>query len=183
MSDFITVALIRKTQGRHGEVAAEILTDFPEKFSERKRLFALKQSASATPRRELHVEDAWPHKNFIVLKFTGIDSITEAETLIGYELQIPANERSQPETGAFYISDLVGCNVFDLASGTPRQIGEVADVQFGSGEAPNLLVNDGTREHLIPFAERYIKKLDVSAKRLEMQLPDGLLDLDAPLGR
>jgi 16S rRNA processing protein RimM len=168
--EFITVARVKKTQGRHGEVAAEIYTDFPEKFSERKRLFAVKDDA----RRELAVEDAWPHKNFIVLKFAGVDTITDAESLIGYELQIPASERSQLEAGTFYVSDLVGCTVVDLASS--REIGEVAEVQFGSGEAPNLLVKDGEREHLVPFAESYIVKVDIAGKRLEMRLPDGLIE-------
>jgi 16S rRNA processing protein RimM len=181
-SEFITIARVAKTQGRHGEVAADLYTDFPEKFGERKRLFALAQDGS---RRELQVEDHWPHKGWMVLKFAGIDSIDDAEKLLRCELQIPISERAQPEEGATYVSDLVGCTVWDFAvsENEPTEVGVVKDVQFGSGEAPTLVVGAGTQEHLIPFVERFLRKLDVASKRIEMQLPEGLLDLDAPLSK
>jgi len=84
-TDFVTIAKVVKTQGRIGEVATEIFTDFPEKFAERKKLFALLPDDS---RRELELEDAWPHKGQMVLKFVGVDSISDAELLIGSEIQI-----------------------------------------------------------------------------------------------
>ena len=65
------------------------------------------------PRRELKIEELWPHKGFLVLKFEGVDSISDAETLIGCELQVPVAERSKLEPGWAYVSDLVGCAVFD----------------------------------------------------------------------
>lgn len=172
--EFITVARVAKTQGRHGEVAADLHTDFPEKFAERKRLIALAKDGS---RRELEVTDHWPHKGWMVFKFAGIDDMDAAEELIGSELQIPAAERAELEEGAAYVSDLVGCAVLDDG----REIGQVKDVEFTSGSAPNLVVVSGKREHLIPFAEAYLKRLDVAAKKIEMQLPEGLLDLDASL--
>jgi 16S rRNA processing protein RimM len=172
---------VAKTQGRHGEVAADLYTDFPEKFGERKRLFALGEDGS---RRELQVEDHWPHKGWMVLKFAGIDSIDDAEKLLRCELQIPIGERAELEEGATYVSDLVGCTVWDFAvEDSPREVGIVTDVQFGAGEAPTLVVTAGTREHLIPFVERFLRKLDVASKRIEMNLPEGLLELDAPLSR
>ncbi|MGZ5744521.1 MAG: ribosome maturation factor RimM, partial [Burkholderiales bacterium] len=87
--EFITIARIAKVQGRRGEVAADLHTDFPERFEERRRLFALTSSG----RRELHVEEHWAHKGRIVLKFAGVDSISDAEALVGAELQVPRNER------------------------------------------------------------------------------------------
>jgi 16S rRNA processing protein RimM len=180
-TEFITIARVAKTQGRHGEVAADLYTDFPEKFGERKRLFALGEDGS---RRELQVEDHWPHKGWMVLKFAGIDSIDDAEKLLRCELQIPIGERAELEEGATYVSDLVGCTVWDFAvEDSPREVGVVRDVQFGAGEAPTLVVMAGTREHLIPFVERFLRKLDVASKRIEMNLPEGLLELDAPLSR
>ncbi|MEO6119828.1 MAG: ribosome maturation factor RimM [Terriglobales bacterium] len=170
---FITIARVAKTQGRKGEVAAELHTDFPEKFADRKRLFALHKDGS---RREVHVEDHWPHKTYIVLKFAGVDDMTAAEALIGCELQIPLAERISLEAGAAYISDLVGVRVFD----GPREIGAISDVQFGSGEAPTLVVQAGAKEVLVPYAAVFIKRLDVAGKRLEMELPEGLLELQAP---
>jgi len=171
--EFVTLARVVKTQGRKGEVAAELHTDFPEKFAERKRLFALQKDGA---RRELKLEDHWPHKGGMVLKFEGVESINDAEALIGCELQIPKAERAELEPGAAYISDLVGVRVFDRG----REVGEIRDVQFGSGEAPTLVVQ-GEKEVLVPYAEAFIRGLDLSGKRLEMELPEGLLELDAPL--
>lgn len=169
MSEFVTIARVAKTQGRKGEVAADLHTDFPEKFAERKRLFALGKDGS---RRELRLQDHWPHKGRMVLKFEGVDTMSDAEALIGSELQIPLSERAKLEAGAAYISDLVGMQVFDHG----REVGRIKDVQFGSGEAPTLVV-EGNKEVLIPYAQEFIKSVDVSGKRLEMQLPEGLLDI------
>jgi 16S rRNA processing protein RimM len=174
--DFITVARVRKTQGRIGEVAADIFTDFPEKFAERKRLWAWLPDGS---RRELKLEDHWPHKGQIVLKFAGVDSISDAEQLLGSELQIERAERAELEAGAIYISDLVGCVVMDGET----EVGTVSGIDPSSGEAPNLVVKNGGREFLVPFAEAYLRKVDTAGKRVEMQLPEGLLELDAPLSK
>jgi 16S rRNA processing protein RimM len=171
--EFITIARVAKTQGRHGEVAAELHTDFPEKFAERKKLFALVPDGE---RRELQLEAFWPHKGYVVLKFSGVNSITDAEALVGCEIQVPREQRAELDAGA-YVSDLVGCEVFDR----DRPVGKVKDVQFGAGEAPLLVVAQGSKEILIPFAEEFIAGIDIEGKRVEMKLPAGILELDAPL--
>jgi len=168
-SEFVTIAKVTKTQGRIGEVAAALFTDFPERFADRKRLFAFDPTHG---RRELELESHWFHKGGVVLKFLGVDSISQAEELIGCEIQIPGSERVKLEGDLVYVSDLAGCTVF--AAG--REIGRIEDVQFGSGDAP-LLVVKGEREHLIPFATEFVEKLDLENKRLAMKLPEGLLDL------
>ncbi len=129
------------------------------------------------PRRELKIEELWPHKGYLVLKFDGIDSISEAETLLGSELQVPANERAQLEPGWSYISDLVGCVVLD----GDREIGSVTDVQFGAGEAPLLIVRAGSNVYEVPYAEAYLKSTDLEHKKIYMILPEGMLELNAPL--
>ncbi len=173
-SEFITIAHVVRTQGRKGEVAAELHTDFPERFAERRRLFALTANGS---RRELQLENHWPHKGRIILKFRGVDDISAAEKLVGAEIQLPCAERA-PLTGqAAYIGDLVGCTVCDSS----REIGQIVDVQFGAGDAPLLVVKGEGKEILLPFAEEYLKRVDVAAHRVEMSLPEGMLDLDAPL--
>jgi len=165
-----------KTQGRHGEVAADILTDFPERFTERRRVFALEESGA---RRELRLEDFWPHKERLVLKFAGVDSITDAEALVGCEIQIPQEERAALQAGSAYVGDLAGCKV--MAGG--REIGVVADVQFGAGEAPLLVVRSEKQEFLIPLAQAYLRRIDTAGKLIEMELPEGMLELEAPLSR
>src|SRR5947209_10006529 len=153
---FVTIARVAKTQGRKGEVAATLLTAFPERFATRKRLFALcevgarqvvgkagtaEQAQRREPqlpvqRRELQLEAHWFHKGMVVLKFAGVDSISDAETLLGNEIQIPLSERATLGNDEFYVSDLIGCVVADAG----REIGTIKDVQFGSGEAPLLVI-------------------------------------------
>jgi 16S rRNA processing protein RimM len=186
--EFITIARVAKTQGRKGEVAATLLTDFPERFATRKKLFALcdaagqrgarMSSADHAQRRDLELEDHWFHKGIVVLKFAGVDSISDAETLLGCEIQIPLSERAELESDEFYVSDLAGCVVTDSG----REIGRIKDVQFGGGEAP-LLVVQGEKEQLVPFAAAYIEKVDLEQRRVSMKLPPGLLELDAPLNQ
>ena len=172
--EFVTLARVRKTQGRRGEVAVELHTDVPDRFRVGLRVFALGKDES---RRELRIEEFWPHKDFLVLKFAGIDSISDAEELIGCELQVPRSERAQLESGWNYVSDLVGCVVFDAS----REIGKIEDVQFGTGEAPLLIVKTGGGRHEIPYAEAYLQSVDLEHKRIQMQLPEGMLELNAPL--
>lgn len=186
--DFIAIARIVKTQGRIGEVAAELFTDFPEKFAVRKRVFAVNEKGE---RCELQIDSFWPHKGWMVLKFKGVDSIDDAEALLKCELQIPFAERAELEAGSTYISDLVGCTVVDVASGQAVEVGKIKDVQFGFGEAPMLIVTQESasvngiqsKEHLVPFTEHFLRKLDVAGKRIDMELPPGLLELDAPLSQ
>lgn len=172
--EFITLARVVKTQGRHGEVAVEVHSDVPGRLRSGLRLFALAENGS---RRELKIEDAWPHKDFVILKFAGVDSISEAEALVACELQVPRNERAQLQDGAAYVSDLVGCALIDHG----REVGVVSDVRFGAGEAPLLVLGSGKSELEIPFAQEFLVRVDLAAKRIEMNLPEGLLDVNAPL--
>lgn len=171
---FITLARVLKTQGRHGEVAAEVHSDVPDRFHEGMKLWALGEDAK---RRELEVESFWPHKGGLVFKFVDVDSINDAEALLKYELQVPQAQRGSLEPGWNYVSDLAGCLVFDA----DREIGKVEDVQFSGGEAPLLIVNSGGTRHEIPYAEAYIKSADLDHMKIVMQLPQGMLELNAPL--
>ena len=179
--DFITLARVVKTQGRHGEVGAEIHSDVPGRFAEGMKLFALPKSQDLKiqgTRRELEVEDLWPHKGLVVLKFRGVDSMNDAELLIGSELQVPRGERADLEPGWTYVSDLIGCTVLDHA----REIGRIEDVQFGAGEAPLLIVaNSAGKKFDVPFAEAYLEGVNIAQQQVRMNLPEGMLELNAPL--
>jgi 16S rRNA processing protein RimM len=141
-------------------------------------LFALGQDDQ---RREVELEEFWPHKGSLVLKLRGVDSINDAEVFLRCELQVPRAQRAQLEPGAAYISDLVGCEVIDHG----HTVGAVSAVQFGAGEAPLLVVQDGKQEHLLPFADAFLEApsggtaLDVVHKKIYMRLPDGLLEVNA----
>ena len=175
--EFITLALVIKTQGRRGEVAVELHTDVPDRFQQDMRLWALLKTGE---RREVAVEDLWPHKGFLVLKFAGIETISDAEPLVGAELQLPRSERAVLEPGWTYLSDLIGCTMFD----GEHEIGPIEDVQFGAGEAPLLIVPGGAKlPYEIPFAEAYLVKVDLEHKQVRMRLPEGLLDVNARKSR
>lgn len=163
-----------KTQGRRGEVALELHSSVPDRFAEGMRLWAL---AEDNQRRELQVEELWPHKGGVVAKFAGIDSISDAETLVGCELQVRREERARLDPGWDYISDLVGCSLLDAG----REVGMVKDVRLGAGEAPLLIVTNGQAEHEIPYAEAYLQGVDLVARQIRMSLPEGMLEVNAPL--
>jgi len=189
--EFITLARVVKTQGRHGEVAAEVHSDVPDRFSAGMKLFALQTAGGArqpsaqetsVERVSLEIEDLWPHKGLLVLKFIGVDSMSDAETLIGSELQIPLSEHADLGQGWTYVSDLVGCTVLDHG----RAIGRIIDVQFGAGEAPLLIVarerqGGEVAKHDVPFAEAYLEGVNIARKEVRMNLPEGMLDINAPL--
>ena len=173
-NEFVTLACVVKTQGRRGEVAVELHSDISDRLHVGLRVFALAEDDS---RRELQIEDAWPHKDWLVLKFEGIDSMSDAEALVGSELQVPLSERAELEPGAAYVSDLAGCAVLDHG----REVGLVREVRFGAGEAPLLIVGSGKTEFEIPYAQEFLVRVDLEQKWIEMNLPDGLLELNAPL--
>lgn len=175
-TDFTTLARVVKTQGRHGEVAAEVHSDVPERFAAGMNLSALDKSGHN--RREVEIEDLWPHKGLLVLKFAGVDSISDAEALVGAELQVPTSQRAKLEAGWTYISDLIGCKVFDHG----REIGRIEDVQFGAGEAPLLIVSDSAaKKYDVPFAEAYLEAVDAAKREVRMKLPEGMLNVNAPM--
>jgi 16S rRNA processing protein RimM len=175
-TEFITLARVVKTQGRHGEVAAEVHSDVPDRFAEGMKLSALSKSGDS--RREVQIEDLWPHQGLLVLKLAGIDSISDAEALIGWELQVPRAERAELEQGWNYVSDLVGCAVFDHGN----EIGRIEDVQLGTGEAPLLIVaGTGGKKYDVPFAEAYLEGVNLPLRQVRLKLPEGMLEINAPL--
>ena len=191
---FVTVARILRARGNKGEVAAELLTDFPERLPEIKEMFLRAESGA---RRRVVLRAFWVDRNHPgtgVFHFEGVDSINDAEKLRGLEVQIPFEKRATLPSGSFFVTDLIGCAVFEIASSisavssspcslaeAPAMLGKVRDVYFpGEGQAgtPLLAVDTAKGELLVPLAEDICKKLDISARRIEVQLPEGLRDLN-----
>jgi len=187
--DWVWLARIRHAQGRKGEVFADILTDFPEKFADRKRLWLLADSAakSANPGtggvalpREVGLSNHWLHKGGIVLHFAGVDSISAAETLKGLIVALPRAERAALAEDEVYTGDLIGCTLIDVAGAEPVTVGEIEGVDRRSGPVALLVVQGAAGEVLIPFAKSFLRKIDLKAKRVEMALPEGLVELNVP---
>jgi 16S rRNA processing protein RimM len=175
----VWLARIRKPQGRKGEVFAEILTDFPDKFRERRRLWLLPApaSAAAPAPRQVELENHWLHKGGVVLHFAGVDSITAAEALKGMTVAIPREERAALSEDEVYVGDLIGCVLVDVAGAEAVHMGEIENVDRSGGAAPLLVVRGAKGEVLVPLTKSYLRKIDLEAKRVEMALPAGLVDL------
>lgn len=181
--DWVWLARISRPQGRKGEVFAEILTDFPEKFSERKKLWLLGSNASSGPvdaaSREVDLAAHWPHKGGIVLHFAGVDSISDAEKLAALIVAIPRAQRASLPEDEVHIADLIGCSVFEVSGSEPLLVGQIENVERTAGPTPLLIVSSPRGEVLIPFVKSYLRRIDVAAHRIEMALPEGLVDLNA----
>ena len=174
----VTVARILRPHGRRGEVACEILTDFPERLT---KLTIAEVWDGKSDRRAVAIRSCWLSQSRggqAIIHLAGIDSISAAEKLVGLEVQIPLSERMQLPSGSYYVTDLIGCEVF-AREGTG--IGIVRDVQF-TGEdvagTPILVVDSRDGEILIPLAQEICTTIDVTSRRIEVALPEGLRNLN-----
>jgi 16S rRNA processing protein RimM len=164
----VTVALLSRVRGVRGELVAVALSGHPERFETLERVFLF----GSGPAREVGVEAVRTISGSLVFKFRGIDSIEEAEPWRGAEVRIPSAERLPLEAGEFFQSDLVGCEVFERATG--ELLGMVTGWDEG-GAAGLLQVG---RDLLIPFARSICVVIDTARKRIEVDLPEGLKDLN-----
>ena len=186
--NWVWLARTRRPQGRKGELFADILTDFPEKFAERRRLWLVAEAVSSNAAAPLTAQPRpvtlvhhWLHKGGIVLHFEGVNSINDAEQLAGLIVAIPFEERAPLAENEAYIGDLIGCTLIDVAREEDATIGQIEDVDLSAGPVPLLVVRgdkSNRDEILIPFAKSYLKRIDTAAKRVEMSLPVGLVDLN-----
>ncbi len=174
---FLAVARIVRAQGRRGEVAAEILTDFPERFEKLRRAYLERPGAEPDL---FPLEKAWPHKGRIILKFSGVESISDAERLRGRLVLVPENEKVRLPSGSYYVAELTGCRVLRKAGEGFEEIGTVTDVEHTSGT--DLLhvaaAKAGNGEVLIPLAETICTRIDIEAKTIWIDPPEDLLDLN-----
>ena len=181
---WLWLARIRRPQGRKGEVFADILTDFPEKFSERRHLWLVAEPGTPLAKTrpapaEVDLVNHWLHKGGIVLHFAQSDSISSAEALAGLYVAIPESERATLGEDEVYIGDLIGCMLVDVAGAEPAVVGEIEDVDRTAGPVALLVVRGGNGEVLIPFAKNYLRSVDLAGRRVEMALPAGLADLNS----
>lgn len=184
---WIVLAHLLRPQGRKGEVLAELYTDFPERFDDRPRVFLAKPGFSGTEdqARAMTVTGHWlpvgRNQGRIVLEFEAIDSITKAEGLAGLDVLVPPEERVALDDDTEYVSDLIGCVVYDSGA----VVGTVTDVEFPTTSdggrrleeaAPLLAVTtEAGDEVLIPFVKSFLVELSAGTKRIDMVLPAGLI--------
>jgi 16S rRNA processing protein RimM len=167
---FVVVAVVARPQGRRGEVIAASQTDFgEERFKPGSRVHVKRAEAIET----LTITTSREHDGRWVLGFEGIGSIDEAETLRGLELRVPESALQPLDAGQFYVHDLVGCRV---ATTSGAEVGVVSRVEFGAGGAA-LVVGDAKGEVMVPLVDAICRSVDIAAKTVVIEPPEGLLDL------
>jgi 16S rRNA processing protein RimM len=187
---WIVLAHLLRPQGRKGEVLAELFTDFPERFETQKRVFLAAPGFNGEPAeaRQAEIVAFWlplgKNEGRVVLQFAGIGTISDAETLAGQDVVVPHEERLPLNDESVYISELIGCTVYN---GT-APVGVVDDVQFAitadggrrlDDAAPLLAVTSVEGDEvLVPFAKAFLVAVDTEAKRIDMKLPDGLIEVN-----
>jgi 16S rRNA processing protein RimM len=190
------VARILRARGNKGEVAAELLTDFPERLIKLQEVFVGIANGEIEPRR-IALKKCWlsqNHRGQAVFHFEGVNSISEAEKFRGLGVLLPFERRARLPAGQYFVSDLIGCSVFDNPTASsafssspcslveaPALLGTVRDVQFPGEEfsgTPLLEVETAQGEMLIPLAADICSRIDTVARRIDVVLPEGLRDLN-----
>jgi 16S rRNA processing protein RimM len=192
----LLVARILHPRGNKGEVAAELLTDFPQRLTKLREVFVGHAKGKSEPQR-MGLLSCWlsqNHRGQVVFHFEGIHSISEAEKFRGLEVLLPFEKRVLLPAGQYFVSELIGCSVFEtpatppvvssspcLLAEAPALLGTVSDVQFPGEEmvgTPLLGVETSQGELLIPLAADICTKIDPVARRIDVVLPEGLRDLN-----
>lgn len=164
---WIAVARLIRPRGNRGELLAEVHSSQPGRAE---RLKDVKLEVDGRE-RAAQVERVWYHDGRPVFKFAGIDSIGEAEAWAGADVLVPEAERAAPEEGEYSHADLIGCSLIGEA-----QVGIVVGVEdYGGPPLLRVEATDG-REILVPFARSICREIDVAAKIIRVELPEGLLD-------
>jgi 16S rRNA processing protein RimM len=195
---WVIVARILRPRGNKGEVAAELLTDFPQRLTQLKGVFlGPRVSGGSAEPRSIAVKSCWlsqNHKGQVVFHFEGSGSISDAEKYRGLDVLLPIEKRVALAAGQYFVDDLIGCLVFENREGAsrvasspcaattaPGLLGVVRDVQF-TGEdiagTPILAVDAREGELLIPLAEDICRRIDLVARRIDVVLPEGLSELN-----
>lgn len=184
------VARILRARGNKGEVAAELLTDFPARLASLSQVYLARERQDPKP---ITLERFWinqSHPGQGVFHFAGSHNISEAEKFRGMDVLLPFEQRVELPAGQYFVTDLIGCTVFENPQGQsklvsaacaadvgPSVLGTVRDVFFpgeGLPGTPLLQVDSAQGEVLIPLAEDICTRIDTAARRIEVNLPEGL---------
>lgn len=166
---WVTIAQLGKTRGNKGELQSYSLSDSPGRFDDLGPVFLFRDEL---PLGRFQVERTWHHGEALVVKFAGVDSISDAEALEFAEMRVPFSDRAPLEAGVYYRSDLVGCKLVDCRSG--ELLGEVT----GWEETGGQLLMEVDRDWLVPFAPALCTTIDVGERRITVDLPEGLRELN-----
>ena len=169
-SDLIVVARAVRTRGLKGEIVAELLSDFPERFEHVSTIFGV----GSGKKKALELENHWFQNDRIVLKFAGYDDVETAKSLIGLDFALPQSERMKLSENEYYDWELEGCSVVIKDGPT---LGIVRGVLRTGGVELLAIEDEGAREHLVPMVDSFVIKIDISRREILIDPPEGLLEL------
>lgn len=169
-SELVVIARAVKPRGLKGEIVAELLTDFPERFEDVEELVLVSPSGERTDGR---LEDYWFQNDRVILKLAGYDDVDTAKELVGFEFAVPESERVPLPEDQYYDWELEGCTV-EVGN---ENIGKVKSVLKTGGAEILVVVDEENREQLIPLVDSIVVEIDPAGKRIVVDPPEGLLDL------
>ncbi len=169
-----SLGLVQRTRGNKGEVVVELLTQSPDRFRE---LSGVSWHGSLGEARPLEIEDVWQHQNATILKFKGVDSISDAEALRGGDLCIPLSQRRPLAAGEVFLDDLVGMMLVD------EQGQVIAPVRSWYEEGDQVWLELAPHGDLVPYVREFFLHIDSVAKRITTRLPEGLLEVNRDSNR
>lgn len=168
--DLVVIARAVRTHGLKGEIVAELLTDFPERFEELEEIILVSPSGE---QKLVQLEDYWFQKDRVVLKLAGCEDVESAKQLVGYAFAVAESDRVPLEEGEFYDWELEGCTV----RVGDKSIGHVRSVMRTGGAEILVISDDAGNEHLVPLAASIVVEIDPTAKTIVVDPPEGLLEL------
>ena len=169
-SELVIIARAVKPRGLKGEIVAELLTDFPDRFEDLEELILVSPGGERTTKR---LEDFWFQNDRVVLKVAGYDDVDAAKELVGVEFAVPESERVPLLADHYYDWELEGCTV--KVGG--ESIGKVNSVLKTGGAEILVVIDDSGKERLIPLADSIVVEVDAGGKTIVIDPPEGLLDL------
>ena len=167
----VVIARATRTRGLKGEVVADLLTDFPDRFKNLSRLFAVAPGGEPWA---IQLENHWFQNDRVVLKFAGYDTVEAASTLVGYDFAVPQSESVRLAEDEYYDWELEGCKVETVAG---QQVGIAKGVMRTGGVHLLVVVNEQKKDSLIPMVSSIIVKLDTKNELIVIDPPEGLLEL------
>jgi len=173
---WVTIAQLGRAWGNQGSLTARELSSRPDRYQQLREVYLFSASLDGAC---FEIEAVSRQKNQLIFKFRGVDSISQAEELERAEVRIPLEERLTPDEGEYFQSDLIGCEIREKSSG--ERLGVVTGWQETGGPGVLKVERDGNGgELLIPFARSICGEIDIDARRIVVDLPEGLKDLNQP---
>lgn len=167
----LKVGKIVNTHSLKGEIKVISSTDFEEeRFKKGSKLLITRGNQLI---REVVVQSYRNHKNFLLVKFEGIDSVEEAEKLKNLQIKIDSDEVGELEENEFYFHQIIGCEVFDE---NDKNLGEIIDILTPGANDVWVIKGENGKEILIPYIEDVVKKIDIISKKVNIEVMEGLID-------